>query len=175
MFPDGAFLVEVGLSPEPGITNHRLEDYLIDADAVNALFDAFHGFTVLTGSLPERTVYISSRSEKDLEQCQCRIAGDSLGLAVLLLLLQDAADLNIGVKKVCAATGALVVRKDKVLCREVGHLGAKLQCLDRANVDVLYCPIQVDAPISRYNSVSVKQVSAITQDLKFPYFRMEFA
>ena len=165
----------MSLRPEPGIINHKLEDYLVDYDAVNALFDAFNGFKVLTGSPPERTVFISPRSENDLQQRHCRIAGDSLGLAVLLLLLQDAAGLDIGVKKICAATGALDVQKEKVLCRQVGHLEAKIECLESAGVDVLYCPVQVGAPTNIYKSVLVKRISAITQDLKFPYFRMEFA
>ena len=165
----------MSLSPEHGVTNHRLEDYLVDSDAVNALFDAFNGFTVLTGSPPERTVFISPKSEKDLQQRNCRIAGDSLGLAVLMFLLQDAAGLDFGVKKICAATGALDVQKEKVLCRQVGHLEEKIECLEGADVDVLYCPIQFDAPINRCKSVLVRRISAITQDLKFPYFRMEFA
>ena len=172
---DGAFLVEVSVRAVPGVVNHRLEDHLVDCDAVNALFDAFNGFTVLTGSAPKRNVYIDAKSKKELEQRQCLIAGDSLGLAVLILLLQDATDFDIGAKKVCAATGALSVQKDKVVCREVGHLEAKIECLEDADVDVLYCPVQAEAPISKYKGLLVKRISAIKQDLKFPYFRMEFA
>ena len=172
---DGAFLVEISCIPEPGIRNNRLEDFLVDADAVNAVFEAFTAFAALTGTLPDKELYISSSSAIELERRQCRIAGDSMGLAVLMLLLQDATGFKFSIKKACAATGALVVEKDKVLCRQVGHLGAKLECLEFSEVDILYCPAQVDAPNDRYKSVLVKQISAIKQDLNSPYFQMEFA
>ena len=76
---------------------------------------------------------------------------------------------------VCAATGALDVRRDRVLCRQVGHLEAKLEGLEKAGVDILFCSAQGDAPVKSYRSVLVKQVSAITQRSNNPYFRMEFA
>jgi len=172
---DGPFLVEILLNSETGFSNNKLEDFLVDADAVNAVFDALTGFSILTGVQPKRDVFISPSSAIDLDKRRCRIAGDSLGLAVLMLLLKDWARDSFSRKKVCAASGALVIDKDKVLCRQVGHLGEKLECVDGANVNVFYCPAQVDAPVNSFNCVTVKQLSAITQLSNFPYFRMEFA
>lgn len=169
-----AVLVEVTLS-EVGTSSIKLEDYLIDTDAVNALFDAFVAFTVLTGAKPSKVPYVSLSSAVDLEWRKMRIAGDSLGLGVLILLLQDAAGVEPNAGTVCAATGALDVRRDRVLCRQVGHLEAKLEGLEKAGVDILYCSAQGDAPVKSYRSVLVKQVSAITQRSNTPYFRMEFA
>ena len=63
-----------------------MEDFLIDEDAVGALYDAFTAFLVLTGVTAKKVLCVDPKSAAELKAKNIYIAGDSLGLGVLLLL-----------------------------------------------------------------------------------------
>lgn len=157
---DEGVLVEVGLSSAPGNASSKLEDFLADCDAVNALYDAFAAFFILTGAMPTREPCLAPASAELLSASNTRIVGDSLGLGVLLLLLTNGEqDFDKG--GTSAATGALDVRRDKIVCRPVDQLRAKLDAAVRQGVSTIFCPKQFDAPSHSYRGLFVRQVSQI--------------
>ena len=153
-------LLEVGLSSAPGHASNKLEDFLADCDAVNALYDAFTAFFILTGEMPTREPYLAPGSAELLSVSNTRIVGDSLGLGVLLLLLNTGGQ-EFDVGGISAATGALDVRCDKIMCRPVDQLTAKLDAAVRQGVSTVFCPRQFDAPSHSYRGLLVRQVSQI--------------
>lgn len=157
-------MVAITLRENPGKHDKRLEDFLIDEDAVNALYDAFAAFLVLTGMTAKKILCVDPKSAAELKARNIYIAGDSLGLGALMLLLRDFAGGRSGSRAVYAATGALTVRSTTVLCREVGKLGAKAHSAANAGVDVMYCPVQSDCPSERQGDMAIKQLSVITRD-----------
>ena len=157
-------MVAITLRENPGKHDKRLEDFLIDEDAVNALHDALAAFLVLTGVTVKKVLCVDPKSVAELKARNIYIAGDSLGLGALLLLLRDVAGGRNGSRVVYAATGALTVRSTTVLCREVGKLGAKVQSAANAGVDVMYCPAQDDVPPQGLLGMSIKPLSVITKD-----------
>jgi len=161
---EGVVLVAITLRTNPGKQDKRLEDFLIDEDAVGALYDAFTAFLVLTGVTAKKVLCVDPKSAAELKAKNIYIAGDSLGLGVLLLLLEDVAFGRRGSREICAATGALTVRSTTVLCREVGKLGAKVQSAASAGVNVMYCPAQADCPSERQADMAIKQLSVIARD-----------
>ena len=161
---EGVVLVAITLRSSPGKHEDRLEDFLIDDDAVNGLFDAFTAFLILTGKTAKKVPCVDPASAAELKAQNIFIAGDSLGLGILLLLLSDTAYGPRLSRKVCAATGALNVRPDMVVCREVGKLGTKVHSAANAGVDVMYCPVQDDVPPEGLLGMSIKPLSVITKD-----------
>lgn len=171
---DEAVCVEIVLGSEETFSGIKLEEFLIDADAVNALYDALKAFAIITGKKPKHVPFVSDVSAKELERQKIGIAGDSLGLGVLILLLQNSFSSCFSPGKVHAASGAIECRGNKVSCRQVGRMESKLDGLEKAGVDVFYCSAQSDAPKNSYRGISVKQLSGITQAAFAPYFQMEF-
>ena len=157
-------LVAITLCSNPNIHDKRLEDFLIDKDAVNGLFDAFTAFFILTGAAAKKVVCVDPKSATELEARDIYIAGDSLGLGILLLLLGDAAGECLEIGKARAATGALKVQSNVVVCREVGDLGSKVKGAEDAGVDIMYCPVQADAPALSDTGMLIKPLSLITKD-----------
>lgn len=157
-------LVATTLLTNPGKQDKRLEDFLIDEDAVGALYDAFAAFLVLTGMTAEKVPCVEPKSAAELTAKNIFIAGDSLGLGVLLLLLRDIACGRSGSPAVCAATGALTVLASTVVCREVGMLSAKVQSAASAGIDVMYCPVQANVPAVSHTGMLIKPLSVVTRD-----------
>jgi hypothetical protein len=167
-------LVAITLRARPGKQGNRLEEFLIDNDAVNALYDAFTAFFILTGTVTNKVPCLHPKSAAALKARDMYIGGDSLGLGILLLLLGEAVGVRPSSSTVYAATGALTLRLDSVECREVGKLGTKVESAATAGVDVMYCPIQDDVPAGSHKGMLIKQVSVINKD-EFCDFRMKVA
>lgn len=165
----------VGIMLGSGSVKHKdkLENFLIDADAVNALFDALTAFVILTGESVSRTLCVTPQSAAQLKSRNMYIAGDSLGLGVLLVLLEEASGNVFSNGEVCAATGALNVQSEEILCREVAKLDIKVACAAESGADIMYCPAQVDAPSERFRGTLVKQVATIIKDTNVKW-RMKF-
>ena len=160
-----AVLVSICLHANSERSGEKLEDFLVDRDAVNALFDAYAAFYILTGETAAKAPHVTSESVDELKARNMNIAGDSLGLGVLLLLLNDVAGSSTAETEVSVATGALDVRSDRVVCRKVDQLRVKLDGAVRAGADLFYCPAQSDAPVDGYRGTLIRQVLAISTDV----------